>query len=131
TAQRDGGLSALKAAKGCCAEGKYRDEPGARVSGGRAPVLVGRCQSGLPAVGEFTQAVAEFYFGPGGPDGGYRIGLVPVTFGQAHTPSEADGVAKVVAYCYQSHDKGRIPERAVVDVFAQDPPETRHLQPCA
>src|SRR5262245_27332211 len=121
-------LSEVYAAKGRFAEGKYRDEPAARVSGGRDPVLVGRCQSGLPAVGEFTQAVAEFYFGPGGPDGGYRIGRVPVTFGQARTPSEADGVAKVVAYCYQSHDKGRIPEGDVVDVFAQNPPETRHLQ---
>jgi fructose 1,6-bisphosphatase len=121
-------LSEVYAAKGRFAEGKYRDEPAARVGGGRDPVLVGRCQSGLPAVGEFTQAVAEFYFGPGGPDGGYRVGLVPVTFGQAHTPSEADGVAKVVAYCYQSYDKGRIPEGDVVDVFVQNPPETRHLQ---
>jgi fructose 1,6-bisphosphate aldolase/phosphatase len=122
-------LSEVYAVKGRFGEGKYRDEPAARVGGGRDPVLVGRCQSGLPAVGEFTQAVGEFYFGPGGTDGGYRVGLVPATFAEAHTPSAADGVAKVVAYAYQSFDKGRIPEGAdVVDVFAQNPPETRHLQ---
>src|SRR5262249_50045443 len=46
----------------------------------------------------------------------------------AHTPSSADGLARVVAYAYQSYDQGRIPEGDVVDVFAQNPPETRHLQ---
>jgi fructose 1,6-bisphosphate aldolase/phosphatase len=121
-------LSEVYAVKGRFGEGKYKDEPAARVEGGRDPVFIGRCQSGLPAVGEFTQAVGEFYFGPGGEEGGYRVGLVPATFAEAHTPSAADGVAKVVAYSYQSYDKGRIPEGDVVDVFAQNPPETRHLQ---
>jgi fructose 1,6-bisphosphate aldolase/phosphatase len=121
-------LSEVYAVRGRFGEGKYQDEPAARVAGGHDPVLVGRCQSGLPAVGEFTQAVGEFYFGPGGTDGGYRVGLVPATFAEAHTPSAADGVAKVVAYAYQSFDKGRIPEGDVADVFAQNPPETRHLQ---
>src|SRR5262249_12378071 len=90
-------LSEVYAVKGRFGEGKYKGEPAARVGGGRDPVLVSRCQSGLPAVGEFTQAVAEFYFGPGGPDGGHRVGLVPATFAQAHAPSLAEGVAKVVA----------------------------------
>jgi fructose 1,6-bisphosphatase len=121
-------LSEVYAVKGRFGEGKYKDEPAARVAGGRDPVFIGRCQSGLPAVGEFTQAVAEFYFGPGGEEGGYRVGLVPATFAQAHTPSAADGVAKVVAYSYQSYEKGRLPVADVVDVFAQNPPETRHLQ---
>jgi fructose 1,6-bisphosphate aldolase/phosphatase len=121
-------LSEVYAVKGRFGEGKYKDEPAARVGGGRDPVLVGRCQSGLPAVGEFTQAVGEFYFGPGGPEGGYRVGLVPVTFAEAHAPSAAEGVARVVAYAYQSYDKGRVPEGDVADVFAQNPPETRHLQ---
>jgi fructose 1,6-bisphosphate aldolase/phosphatase len=121
-------LSEVYAVRGRFGEGKYRNEPAARVGGGRDPVLVGRCQSGLPAVGEFTQAVGEFYFGPGGEDGGYRVGLVPSTFAEAHVPSAADGVAKLVAYAYQSYDKGRIPEGDVADVFAQNPPETRHLQ---
>ncbi len=121
-------LTAVYAVKGRFGEGKYREEPAALVGGCTDPVLVGRCQSGLPAVGEFTQAVAEFYFGPGGQEGGYRVGLMPATFAEAHTPSAADGVAKVVAYAYQSYDRGRIPEGDVVDVFAQNPPETRHLQ---
>jgi fructose 1,6-bisphosphate aldolase/phosphatase len=121
-------LTAVYAVRGRFGEGKYRDEPAALVGGGRDPVLVGRSQSGLPAVGEFNQAVAEFYFGPGGEDGGYRVGLVPATFAEAHNPSAAEGVAKVVAYAYQSYDNGRIPEGDVVDMFAQNPPETRNLQ---
>src|SRR5262245_45986322 len=121
-------LSEVYAVKGRFAEGPHKGEPAARVAGGRDPVLVARCQSGLPAVGECTQAVAEFYFGPGGEGGGYRVGLVPTTFREAHTPSAAEGVARVVAYAYQSYDRGRIPEGDVVDVFAQNPPETRHLQ---
>jgi fructose 1,6-bisphosphate aldolase/phosphatase len=121
-------LSEVYAVKGRFGAGPYRLEPAAKVGGGRDPILVGRCQSGLPAVGEFTQAVAEFYFGPGGPEGGYRVGLMPTTFSEAHTPSSADGLSKVVAYAYQSYDNGRIPEGDVVDVFAQNPPETRHLQ---
>jgi fructose 1,6-bisphosphate aldolase/phosphatase len=121
-------LSTVYAVKGRFGEGTLRDEPGACVAGGRDPVFVGRCQSGLPAVGEYTQAVGEFYFGPGGDEGGYRVGLVPATFKEAQNPSAADGVAKVVAYAYQSFDHGRIPEGDVLDVFAQNPPETRHLQ---
>jgi fructose 1,6-bisphosphate aldolase/phosphatase len=122
-------LSAVYAVRGRFGEGSLKHEPAALVGGGRDPVLVGRCQSGLPAVGEFTQAVGEFYFGPGGEDGGYRVGLVPATFAEAHVPSAADGLARVVAYAYQSYGDGRVPEGAdVVDVFAQNPPETRHLQ---
>jgi fructose 1,6-bisphosphatase len=122
-------LSAVYAVRGRFGEGKLKDEPAAVVGGGRNPVMIGRSQSGLPAVGEFTQAVGEFYFGPGGQNGGYRVGLVPATFTEAHTTSAPDGVAKVVAYAYQSYDKGRIPEDSdLVDVFAQNPPETRFLQ---
>lgn len=122
-------LSEVYAVKGRFGEGTYKDEPAAKVAGGCNPVFVGRSQSGLPAVGEFTQAVGEFYFGPGGEGGGYRVGLVPITFAEAYSTSAPDGVARVVAYAYQSYDKGRIPEGAdVVDVFAQNPPETRHLQ---
>src|SRR5262249_60156896 len=65
TGPDDWRLSAVYAVKGRFGEGKYKEEPAARVGGGRDPVLVTRCQSGLPAVGEVTQAVAEFYFGPG------------------------------------------------------------------
>jgi fructose 1,6-bisphosphatase len=115
-------LSEVYAVRGRFGEGPHREEPAARVGGGRDPVLIGRCQSGLPAVGEFTQAVAEFYYGPGGEEGGYRVGLVPTTFAQAHAPSAADGVARVVAYAFQSCAGGRAPKGDVVDVFAQNPP---------
>ncbi len=121
-------LSEVYAVKGRFGEGKYNDEPAARVAGGCNPILIGRSQSGLPAIGEFTQAVGEFYFGPGGSEGGYRVGLVPATFAEAHSPAAAAGIAKIVAYGYQSYDKGRIPEGDVVDIFAQNPPETRSLQ---
>src|SRR5262249_61769970 len=87
-------LSEVSAARGRSGEGPYRDEPAARVGGGRDPVFVGRCQSGLPAVGEFTQAVGEFYFGPGGEDGGYRVGLVPATFAAGPVPPAAAGLAR-------------------------------------
>jgi fructose 1,6-bisphosphate aldolase/phosphatase len=121
-------LSEVYAVKGRFGEGKLKDEPAALVAGSHNPVLIGRSQSGLPAVGEFTQAVGEFYFGPGGQEGGYRVGLVPATFAEAHSTSAPDGVAKVVAYAYQSYDKGRVPENSdVVDIFAQNPPETRFL----
>jgi fructose 1,6-bisphosphate aldolase/phosphatase len=122
-------LTEVYAVRGKFGTGSCRDEPAARVAGGRNPVLVGRCQSGLPAVGEYTQAVGEFYFGPGGTGGGYRVGLVPATFAEARVGSSSWGVARVVAYAYQSYGGGRIPDGDdVVDVFAQNPPETRHLQ---
>jgi fructose 1,6-bisphosphate aldolase/phosphatase len=122
-------LSAVYAVRGRFAEGPLKDEPAALVGGGRHPVLIGRSQSGLPAIGEFTQAVGEFYFGPGGPDGGYRLGLVPVPFREASNGSAPDGAVRVVAYAYQSYERGRIPSGSdVVDVFGQNPPETRFLQ---
>src|SRR5262249_21370596 len=40
-------LTEVVAVKGRFGEGPYRAEPAARVEGGRDPVLVGRCQSGL------------------------------------------------------------------------------------
>ncbi len=90
----------LAAERGLCRQGPLRRGQVQGRAGGprrrgprpgpRQPLPVG-----LPAVGEFTQAVAEFYFGPGGEEGGYRVGVVPVTFGQAHTPSDSEGVAKV------------------------------------
>jgi len=57
------------------------------------------------------------------------VGLIPASFSEMHTNSAPDGVAKVAAYAYQSYDNGRMPEGGdVVDIFAQNPPETRFLQ---
>ena len=121
-------LSQVYAVRGKFGEGDLRDEPAAAVGGSFNPVMVGRSQSGLPAVGEFTQAAGEFYFGPGGAQGKYQVGLMPVDFRTAAVASP-DGASKVVAYAYQSYGNGRIPaDEDIVDVFAQNRPETRHLQ---
>lgn len=122
-------LSRVYAVRGKFGESELRGEPAAVVEGVKNPVMVGRSQSGLPAVGEYTQAVGEFCFGPGGDAGKYRVGLMPVNFEVAQTYSIPQGTAKVVAYAYQSYDYGRIPsDPDVVDVFDQNRPETSRLQ---
>lgn len=122
-------LSRVYAVQGKFAESELHREPAVAVEGAKNPVLVGRSQSGLPAVGEFTQAVGEFCFGPGGGAGKYRVGLMPVNFDEARCCSIPQGTAKVVAYAYQSYDNGKIPTDAdVVDIFDQNRPETRRLQ---
>lgn len=121
-------LSRVYAVRGKFGTGELKNEPAAVVEGSFNPVMIGRSQSGLPAIGEYTQAAAEFYFGPGGPQGSYRVGLVPSTFEEAALPI-SDGVCKVAAYAYQSYGGGRIPEGPdVVDVFSQNRPETYRVQ---
>ena len=122
-------LSRVYAVRGKFGEGQLSEEPAAAVSGSVDPVLIGRSQSGLPAIGEFTQAAGEFFFAPGGENGHYRVGLMPVSFQEARTLSSSPGTARVVAYAYQSYDQGRIPsEKDVVDVFAQNRAETSRVQ---
>ena len=122
-------LSRVYAVRGKFGEGQLSKEPAAAVSGGVDPVWIGRSQSGLPAIGEFTQAAGEFFFAPGGENGHYRVGLMPVSFQEARTLSSSPGTARVVAYAYQSYDQGRIPsEKDVVDVFAQNRAETSRVQ---
>ena len=122
-------LSRVYAVRGKFGEGKLSEEPAAVVSGSVDPVLIGRSQSGLPAIGEFTQAAGEFFFAPGGENGHYRVGLIPASFQEARIRSSSPGAARVVAYAYQSYDHGRIPsEKDVVDVFAQNRAETSRVQ---
>jgi len=122
-------LSRVYAVRGKFGEGTLSEEPAAAVSGSVDPVLIGRSQSGLPAIGEFTQAAGEFFFAPGGENGHYRVGLMPASFQEARTLSSSPGTARVVAYAYQSYDHGRIPsEKDVVDVFAQNRAETSRVQ---
>ena len=122
-------LSKVYAVGGRFGEGDLKDEPAAMVEGNFSPILIGRSQSGLPAIGEYTQSTAEFYFGPGGKDGGYRVGLMPVSFEEAKSTAISEGTAKVPAYAYQSYDQGRIPQGLdVEDIFSQNRPETRRLQ---
>ena len=59
-------LSRVYAVQGKFGTGDLQGEPAAIVEGSFNPFLIGRSQSGLPAVGEFTQISGEFYFGPGG-----------------------------------------------------------------
>ena len=122
-------LSRVYAVRGKFGEGKLSDEPAAAVEGSVDPVLIGRSQSGLPAIGEFTQSVGEFFFAPGGDGGHYRVGLMPTDFQEARTITSLPGAARVVSYAYQSYDNGRIPaEEDVVDVFAQNRAETSRVQ---
>ncbi|MDA2935400.1 fructose 1,6-bisphosphatase [Acidobacteria bacterium AH-259-D05] len=122
-------LSRVYAVRGKFGEGKLWEEPALAVGGSINPVMIGRSQSGLPAIGEFTQSAGEFFFGPGGDQGQYRVGLMPATFQEAQALSSLPGTARVVAYAYQSYDKGRIPtESDIVDVFAQNRAETIRVQ---
>ena len=122
-------LSRVYAVKGKFGMGDLQGEPAAIVDGSFNPVLIGRSQSGLPAVGEFTQISGEFYFGPGGRNSQYRVGLMPVNFDQARARLSEPGTARVVAYAYQSYDNGRMPaESDIVDVFSQNRPETLYFQ---
>ena len=122
-------LSRVYAVRGKFGEGKLSEEPAAAVDGSVDPVMIGRSQSGLPAIGEYTQSVGEFFFAPGGEGGQYRVGLMPTEFKEARARSSLPGTARVVAYGYQSYGQGRIPsEEDIVDVFAQNRAETSRVQ---
>ncbi len=84
-----------------------------------SPVFIGRQQSGSPAVGEFTSAIARFAITPGGPGGAYHQGVVPVTEEEADAGTfNNDGRIQMVAYSYMSYGKGRIPETGARDQVA-------------
>jgi fructose 1,6-bisphosphate aldolase/phosphatase len=94
------------------------------------PVLILRLQSGLPAVGEANFSLgADFHFTIGGPQGGYHVGIMPVTMEEARLSAAEKGLARLVAYTYQSYDNGRIPPaHDIIDVYAQDKVQTTWLQ---
>ncbi len=94
------------------------------------PVLILRLQSGLPAVGEANFSLgADFHFTIGGPQGGYHVGIMPVTMEEARISTVEKGLARLVAYTYQSYDNGRIPPaHDIIDVYAQDKVQTTWLQ---
>ncbi|HEY8418325.1 MAG TPA: fructose-1,6-bisphosphate aldolase/phosphatase [Limnochordales bacterium] len=64
------------------------------------PVLIVRCQSGLPAVGEALEAFAQPHLVEGWMRGSHCGPLMPVGFDQANT-SRFDGPPRVVAYGFQ------------------------------
>lgn len=64
------------------------------------PVMIVRCQSGLPAVGEALEPFALAYTVAGSMRGSHHAPLMPVAAGQAH-PSRFDGPPRVVCLGFQ------------------------------
>lgn len=67
------------------------------------PVMVVRCQSGMPAVGEATEPFAAPHVVAGCMRGSHHAPLMPVGLGQDH-PSRFDGPPRVVCLGYQLRD---------------------------
>lgn len=64
------------------------------------PVLIVRCQSGFPAVGEVLEPFARPWFVEGWMRGSHTGPLMPVSFAQAR-PTRFDGPPRVIAAGYQ------------------------------
>ena len=101
-----------------------------RTIGAASPVCVLRLQSGLPAVGEAHANIGgDLGLTVGAPEHPYHLAVMPVTLQEARSVHGPPGICRVVAYSYQSYGSGRIPPpHDVVDVFAQDPVQTKWLQ---
>lgn len=67
------------------------------------PVMIVRCQSGLPAVGEVLEPFAFPYTVAGCMRGSHHAPFMPVSLEQAH-PSRFDGPPRVVALGFQIRD---------------------------
>ena len=78
------------------------------------PVMIVRCQSGLPAVGEVLEPFAFAYTVAGCMRGSHHAPFMPVGLDQAH-PTRFDGPPRVVALGFQIHDGKLIGPR---DLFA-------------
>lgn len=78
------------------------------------PVMIVRCQSGLPAVGEVLEPFAFPYAVAGAMRGSHHAPIMPVSIGHAH-PSRFDGPPRVVALGFQIKDGRLIGPR---DLFA-------------
>ncbi|MEU8173138.1 fructose-1,6-bisphosphate aldolase/phosphatase [Microbispora hainanensis] len=83
------------------------------------PVMIVRCQSGLPAVGEALEPFAFAYSVAGCMRGSHHAPLMPVSTGQAH-PSRFDGPPRVVALGFQIKDGRLIGPRDMFDDPAFD-----------
>jgi fructose 1,6-bisphosphate aldolase/phosphatase len=89
------------------------------------PVMVVRCQSGLPAVGEVLEPFAFPHTVAGCMRGSHHAPLMPVAQADAH-PSRFDGPPRVVSLGFQVHGGLLIGPR---DLFA-DPSFDRARQQC-
>jgi fructose 1,6-bisphosphate aldolase/phosphatase len=78
------------------------------------PVMIVRCQSGLPAIGEVLEPFAFPYAVAGCMRGSHHAPFMPVAVGHAH-PSRFDGPPRVVALGFQIHGGRLIGPR---DLFA-------------
>jgi fructose 1,6-bisphosphate aldolase/phosphatase len=78
------------------------------------PVMIVRCQSGLPAVGEVLEPFAFPHTVAGCMRGSHHAPLMPVAFDHAH-PSRFDGPPRVVALGFQVHHGQLVGPR---DMFA-------------
>ncbi len=70
------------------------------------PVMIVRCQSGFPAVGEAVEPFAQAFSVAGCMRGSHHAPLMPVGVEQAH-PTRFDGPPRVVALGFQLHE-GRL-----------------------
>ncbi|MBO4275035.1 fructose-1,6-bisphosphate aldolase/phosphatase [Microbispora triticiradicis] len=83
------------------------------------PVMIVRCQSGLPAVGEALEPFAFAYSVAGCMRGSHHAPFMPVPVGQAH-PSRFDGPPRVVALGFQIKDGRLVGPRDMFDDPAFD-----------
>lgn len=83
------------------------------------PVVVVRCQSGMPAVGEVLEPFTLSHLVEGWMRGSHRGPLMPVPFGQAN-PSRFDGPPRVIAAGFQIADGKLIGPRDLFDDPAFD-----------
>jgi fructose 1,6-bisphosphate aldolase/phosphatase len=105
------------------------------------PVMIVRCQSGLPAVGEVLEPFAFPYAVAGCMRGSHHAPIMPVSLEQAH-PSRFDGPPRVVALGFQiknghligprdmfadpSFDRARSQANEVMDYFRRHGPFEPH-----
>ncbi|WP_208028813.1 fructose-1,6-bisphosphate aldolase/phosphatase [Rhabdothermincola sediminis] len=108
------------------------------------PVMIVRCQSGLPAVGEVLEPFAFAYGVAGCMRGSHHAPLMPVAASDAH-PSRFDGPPRVVALGYQVHggrlvgprdlfddpafDRARVQANDMMDWFRRHGPFEPHRLP--
>ena len=78
------------------------------------PVMIVRCQSGLPAVGEVLEPFALAYSVAGAMRGSHHAPLMPVAAGDAH-PTRFDGPPRVVALGFQIHHGKLVGPRDMFD----------------
>ncbi|MGW1679680.1 fructose-1,6-bisphosphate aldolase/phosphatase [Saccharopolyspora sp. NPDC002376] len=78
------------------------------------PVMIVRCQSGLPALGEVLEPFAFAYTAGGCMRGSHHAPMMPVSVADAH-PARFDGPPRVVALGFQVHQGKLIGPRDLFD----------------